>query len=59
MSFPKSILELESARKPANEWLKIQPEDYQNPMDGYWKHLIKVKMAKGHLTKYSVHLGWI
>lgn len=33
-------------------WLKIKPEDYQQLVDGYQKHLMEVIMAKGHLTKY-------
>lgn len=28
---------------------KSQPEDYKKLVDGYQKHLIKVKMAKGPL----------
>ena len=35
-----------------DQWLKIQPEACQKLMDGYQKHLIEMKMANGHLTKY-------
>ena len=34
------------------EWLKIQPEDYQILVVGYHKQLTEVKMAKRHYTKY-------
>ena len=50
------------ARKPTNvselhqfcqeEWLTIQPDDYQKLVDGYQKHLTEVEMVKGHLNKY-------
>lgn len=33
------------------EWSNIRTEFYQKFVDGYQKHLVKVKAAKGHLTK--------
>ena len=40
-------------------WLKIQPEACQKLVDGYQKHLIEVKMAKGHLTEYQYYCTYI